>query len=136
LSETTQRVIREFYPMLNSGDSNAMTAFVRENFAENASVTWPKSHPRAGVVAGREKLQKLFSRVAAGPPIRGGTNFQLVDLIARQDAGAAWITFDWIGADGERRPNGALEWWNFDHAGQVSAIIPFYWDGHLVTTKG
>jgi hypothetical protein len=133
---TTDRVIREFYPLLNSGDSDGMTAFVRTNFAEDASVTWPESHPLAGAVAGRERLQKLLSRIAAGPPIRGGVNFQLIDVIARDDAGVAWITFDWVGQDRERRPNGALEWWTFTPDGLVSAIVPFYWDGHLVATHG
>jgi hypothetical protein len=136
VSETTDRVIREFYPLLNSGNSDAMTKFVMTNFAETASVTWPESHPRAGVVAGREHLQKLFSRIAAGPPIRGGVNFQLVDVIAREDAAAARITFEWVGQDGEPRPNGALEWWSFNTDGLVSAIVPFYWDGHQVATKG
>lgn len=133
---TTDQVIREFYNLLNSGDSDGMTAFVRTKFTEDASVTWPESHPLAGVVAGRERLEKLFSRIAAGPPIRGGANFQLVDVITRDDAGAAWITFDWVGQDARRRPNAALEWWRLTPVGLVSAIVPFYWDGHAVATHG
>lgn len=133
---TTDHVIREFYHLLSSGDSDGMTAFVRTKFTEDASVTWPESHPLAGVVEGRERLQKLFSRIAVGPTIRGGANFHLVDVITREDAGAAWITFDGVGQDGQQRPNAALEWWRFTPVGLVSAIVPFYWDGHAVATHG
>jgi hypothetical protein len=136
MSETNDRLVREFYRLLSGGDGGAMRKFVTANFVETASVTWPESHPRAGVVSGRERLEKLFSRIAAGPPIRGGVNFQVIDILAREDAAAARITFEWVGRNGEHLPNGALEWWVFDTDGLVSAIVPYYWDGHAVATRG
>ncbi len=134
--ESAEATIIEFYRLLAAGDPDRVVAFVTERFAPGASVSWPDSLPFGGTRTGRERLATFFGRLAGTHPPRGGVDVEVVDVIARPDAAVARLRFVWVGPDGTRAPNGALEWWSFDAQGLVSGIAPYYWDGHAVVVTG
>lgn len=129
-------VITDFYGLLNRGDAEELAAFVRSRFAEDAAVTWPDSFAHGGTRTGRERLATFFARVAATDPPRGGTGFDVQDLLASGGRAAVRLAFDWIGGDDVRISNGAVEWWTFDEQGLVSSIRPYYWDGPAIVAAG
>jgi hypothetical protein len=120
-------IVESFYGALTSGDASVLERVIDENFAPDAQLVRPGSLPGGGTVAGRERIKRMMTAVAADE--RGPLNVRHM-CVARvlecagedhDDLGVE-LHFSWQGT-----PTSAFEWWVLRDL-QVTEIRAYYWD--------
>lgn len=124
-------IVREFYSALSAGDAARLRAIVEENFAADATLTWPGSLPHGGALVGASRIARVLSR-AVDPEAKGGpTNMHLLGTIGNGSRIVAEVAFELAPAGQSTSiPTTALELWTLAK-GKVASIDAYYWDTHL-----
>jgi hypothetical protein len=113
--------VREFYDLLAQGRGDDVASFVEANFAEDATLSRPKSLPGGGSLSGARGIAKFMRAAAAG----------VADLtvrsVHRSPSSNEVNVFAEVALSLGGTATTAIEWWTFTPAG-VTSLRAYYWD--------
>jgi len=113
--------VREFYDLLDQGRGDDVARFVEANFAEDATLSRPKSLPGGGSLIGARGIAKFMRAAAAGV---AGLTLRSVHQSSSSDE---INVFAEVALTLGGTATTAIEWWTFTPAG-VTSLRAYYWD--------
>ena len=113
--------VREFYDLLVQGRGDDVGRFVEANFAEDATLSRPKSLPGGGSLSGARGIAKFMRAAAAG--VAGLTLRSVHQSRSSNEVNVFAEVALTLGGTATT----AIEWWTFTAAG-VTSLQAYYWD--------